>query len=125
MSINGNCHFCLNAKENINHIFKKCDLATNVWYTSNNKCSSPMNTNMGILDWLEYLWLDKSWFMKNLDDILEKVITILLAIWTHRTNVVFGGDNCNPCFLVELANKSIYETTVIRNVLTFPLFQKM
>lgn len=77
MSINGDCSFCLKAKENIDHISKKCELAANVWYTIDKNCPNPINTNMGIVDWLEYLWQNKSWYRKNFNDVLEKVITIL------------------------------------------------
>lgn len=71
MSINGDCSFCLNAKENINHIFKSCDFASNIWYTSENNCPNPLNTNLDIVDWLEYLGLNELWFRKNFDNVLE------------------------------------------------------
>lgn len=32
MSIDGDCPFCHKVEENIDHIFKECELATNVWY---------------------------------------------------------------------------------------------
>lgn len=53
--------------------------------------------------------LNKSWFKKNLANILEKVITIPWTIWTHRNNSVFKGDKCNPTFAFELAKKIAYE----------------
>lgn len=48
---------CFNTKENIDQIFSKCDLALNVLHNIENQCPIP-NTNLGIMDWLEYLWLE-------------------------------------------------------------------
>lgn len=56
MSINGDCPFCLNAEEAIVHIFNTCDLATNIWFIIDNNCPNPLYTNLGIMDWLEYLY---------------------------------------------------------------------
>lgn len=69
---------------------------------------------VGIIDWLAYLWLNKFWFTKNFDSVLEKIITILWAIWIYRNNVVFKVDKSNPAFILQLTTKIVYETTVYR-----------
>lgn len=60
MSMNGDCPFFLEAEENIDHIFKNCDLIVNIWYTIENNCPNPLNSSLGIVGWLEYLWLNIS-----------------------------------------------------------------
>lgn len=58
MFINGACPFCLKAEENINHILRNFDFATNLWCIIDNNCPNPLNTNIDIIDRLEYLWLN-------------------------------------------------------------------
>lgn len=78
-------------------------------------CPNPLNTSLNIVDLLEYLWLDKLWFRKNFDNILEKVMIVLWTIWNHRNNVVFKYDKCNPAYDLELARNMFYETTTHKN----------
>lgn len=82
--IDGDCPFCLKTEKHIDHIFKECDLTTNVWYTIVNNRPDPINTNIGIIDWLEYFWLDISWYRKRFDDVLKKVTIIVWAIWPQK-----------------------------------------
>lgn len=65
MFINGDYLFCLKIEENLDPMVKECDLATNVQYTIDNNCMNAINTNLGIVDWLKQLWLNKSWYRKN------------------------------------------------------------
>lgn len=55
MSINSDCPFCLKPEEAIDYILKTHNLAISIWCIIN-----PLFTNLGIIDWLEYLWLNKS-----------------------------------------------------------------
>lgn len=65
MTINRNCSFCSNIEENIELSFTNCEFAMNVWLTIDNQCPITINTNLGIVDWLEYLWKNKTWLKKN------------------------------------------------------------
>lgn len=72
-------------------------------------CPTPVNANVGIIDWLEYPWKNISWYRKKFGDILEKVIIILSAMQTERNNISFNGDRCNPSFVLQLTENKIYE----------------
>lgn len=61
-SISGDFPFCFKVEENLDHTVSERDLATNMWRTTANNCPNPINTNLGIVDWLEYLWLNKFWY---------------------------------------------------------------
>lgn len=50
LSINGDCPLCYKQGENIDHIFKSCDLTINSWHTLSNNCPTLVNTNLGIVD---------------------------------------------------------------------------
>lgn len=100
MPINGDCPFYLKAKQNLD-LKKECDLTTNVWYTIDNNCKKHINTNLGIVDWLEYLCLNKSWYRKNFEDVLEKVVPIPWVIWTYRNIVVLKRTKSYFCTLAR------------------------
>lgn len=96
MAINGDCPFRNPTEETIYHIFRDCDFAINIWMTITDNCYTSINTNLGIVDWLEYLWNNILWYNKIYGDVLEKVITIFWAIWTYRNNTIFKNEKCNP-----------------------------
>lgn len=108
MSINSDCSFCFKTEGHIDHIFKECDLVTNVWYTDGNNCSNPFNTSTGInVDCLEYLWLNKSQYKKKIDDVLKKRTTILQAIGLIKTMQSLETINV-ICFVLELTKKAAF-----------------
>lgn len=82
---------------------------------------NPLNANLDIVDWLNYLWLNKLWWKKNFDNVLGKV----LLFWTHRKNVVFKGDKCNLAYVLELARKWFVKPLLIEILLMFILTQIM
>lgn len=55
MNIDGGCSNCHKEKENINDLFKSCDLTYNIWFTIKLIALSPNNTNSGIIDWIEHI----------------------------------------------------------------------
>lgn len=85
-------------------------------------CPTPINTNLGTVDWLEYLWCNKSWYRKIFSDVLEKVITILWAIWTHRVNKVINNDKCYPSFVLELTKKLLMRARNIIKCTNLPIY---
>lgn len=80
MSINGDCPFCLKAEENTDHILKIVILQSIFGASSKKNCPNLWNSNLGNVDWLGYLWLNKLWFRKKIYNVPEKVITIMWAI---------------------------------------------
>lgn len=42
-------------EENIDHIFKTCDLASTIWFTTNIYCPNPHNMDLHLIDWLEHI----------------------------------------------------------------------
>lgn len=43
---------------------------------------------------------------------MKKAITIMWAIWTHRTNVIFIGAKCNPASVIESARKIFNDISI-------------
>lgn len=64
-------------------------------------------------------------YRNNFGDTLEKVITTPCAILAYRNNVVFKNFKCNPIFVLELANKYFYETTLSNKCTKFSSFVKI
>lgn len=124
-SINGDCPFCHIIEENIDHIFKDCDLAINIGNTIINNCSTPINTSLTIVNWLDSLWNNKSFYRKLVGNVLEKVITILWAIQTHRNIIVFNNKKCNPIYVLELAKRVIYKDEDYKNCTNIPIVSKV
>lgn len=69
--------------------------------------------------------VEKSWYRKIFDDVLEKVISILGAIRNNRNKVIFSDDKCNPCYILELAKKTFMKLSTIRYALTLPSLQEL
>lgn len=103
MSITGECPFCFNKNETINHIFKNCDFTVNIRNTIENNGLNLLNYAFGTIDQLEYIWLNKSQFRKRFHNAIEKTITIIWAICIHRNNIIFNGTKSNPSVIFELA----------------------
>lgn len=82
--------------ENIDHLFKNCDFAYNVWTTINFNCSSPIATDHDFMELIEHIWDDKNSYHKLLDHPLGEYFTILWTIWTYRNEFVFKGHKCIP-----------------------------
>lgn len=72
MNINGDCLFCYKVEETIGHISITCDLAINVWCTTENYCQTPININQSIIDWIEYLERRKTWYRKPFSQCLRE-----------------------------------------------------
>lgn len=120
MNINRECSFCNKVEKNIDHNFRTCDLAVNVWCAVENYCPNPINSNQGIIDWIEHLRHNNTWYRKTFVDFLEKVLKIIWVNWSHRNDVVFKNNICNHSYILKLANKNFMRQYTI-NVLTFLL----
>lgn len=123
--MNGDCPFCHITEENIDHIFKDWDFDTNIWNTIINNCPTPINTNLTIVNRLDSLWINKSFYKNFFGNVLEKIIMILWAIWTHRNNIVFKNDKCNSIYVLELTKRVMYEDENYKIALIFLLCQKL
>lgn len=75
----------------MDHTFKDCDLAYNVWTTISPNCPSPSATDYAVIDCNEHIWDLKNSCHKLFDHPLEKNFTIYWAIWIHYDEVVFKG----------------------------------
>lgn len=64
-----------------------------------------LHSNVPLIDWFEYVWINKHWYNKIYGNVLEKYFTILWAIWTHINNVLLRNLKCNPIHVIELVNK--------------------
>lgn len=61
---------------------------------------TPINTNQGIIDWIEYLWHNKTWYRKTFGGVLGKALTILWVAWTQKNDIVFKNNKCNPSYIL-------------------------
>lgn len=96
----------------------------NIWRIVDNQCPIPNNITLGNVDCLKYIWKNKSWLGKS-DDVLQKVITILQAIWIPRNNIVFKSDKCNSYFVLELLRKLLTKPELIQTILIFLVHKKL
>lgn len=111
MSFPAVCPFYGQDEETTNHLFKDCIFIASIWNTINYNCLNPLNYAYGITDWLQYLWSNKSLFTKNFNNPLEKVITIIWAVWNHRNKVIFKAEKCSSASILEMAKTMFQEIT--------------
>lgn len=52
---NADCHFCNNYREDIDRLFKYCELTRQIWNTIFNYCPNPNNSDMKFIDWIEFI----------------------------------------------------------------------
>lgn len=76
MNINVNCTLCETSEKNLDHVFIYCDLASSVRNTIASYCPNPSHSNVVLIDWLKYIWINKHWYNKIYGNILEKIFTI-------------------------------------------------
>lgn len=93
----------------------------NIWNINN--CPTFINTNLTIVDWLNFSRHNKSFYTKLFGNVLEKVI--LWVIWTHKNNIMFNYEKYNPIYVLELRNELFMKTKIIRIALTFLCCQKL
>lgn len=55
MDINPECPFCNNFLEDIDHLFKNCEL-TRHWNTIAGYCPNPNNNDLQFIDWIEFIY---------------------------------------------------------------------
>lgn len=70
-------------------MFKNCEVTRQVWNTTSNYCPNPNNSDMQVIDWLEFIYKNEKVYGRNFKTPLEKIIGITWAIWIHRNFVVF------------------------------------
>lgn len=68
--------FVIKEEENKDHIFKTCELACNIVCTISANCSSPMNFNSDVIDWIEHVWFLKNSYHKLFCYPLQKIFFI-------------------------------------------------
>lgn len=47
--------FCSNASEDIDHLFKNCDLTKQIWNTISDYCPNLKDYNVDFIDWIEFI----------------------------------------------------------------------
>lgn len=56
MDINPKCPFCENFMEDIDHLFKNCDLSGQIWKKIAGNCPNPISNDMQFIDWIELVF---------------------------------------------------------------------
>lgn len=115
MSITGDCPLYCNEEESINHILKNYDFTINIWNTIENNCPNSLNYAFGNVDWLEYIWFNKSWFRKNFHNAIEKAITTFVLFGFTEIISFFNGAKGDLVVILELASRIIHEMFVYGN----------
>lgn len=64
MEVEGECPYLNKEKATMNYIFMNFDLAFNVWSTIDCYCLIPINMNLHIADYMEYIWTHKNLYNK-------------------------------------------------------------
>lgn len=91
MKINDKCPLCSEEGENINHLFKECRRAREVWRKARD------------LNWLKepqvsvVRWLKSLRDYRGVEDEEEQITatSVIWSIWKSRNNKVFRNEDCN------------------------------
>lgn len=88
------CPFYHKEEETFDHLLRNCELAFNIWST--------VNANCDIMDWIEHIWTQNSWYEKTCFNPLEKIFTFI-GIWNHCNNIYFKSHKRNSIAVIEQA----------------------
>lgn len=80
VDINAECPFCFNYIEDINHLFKNCELTRKIWNTISNYCTNPINSNMSFIDWIKFIQKHEKTYDRIYRKPLEKILVIAWSI---------------------------------------------
>lgn len=93
ININCDCPFCQQIEEEIDYLFKTCDLAKPIWSTIDTKCPS---NNSKFPCWIgSNKFGAKKVVQQSIHNLLEKIVTIDWAIQNHRNNEIVRNHTCN------------------------------
>lgn len=114
MQINYECPLCREESENINHLFKECSRAREVWRKAKE------------LKWLKEepqgpikRWLKNLRAFRELEDEEEQATaaTIIWSIWKSRNNKIFRNEEFNANGVLVRARSMIKEWKITSNLL--------
>lgn len=88
IKIDGACPLYHQEKENMNYLFKTCDVAKAIWSKVNASCPYPNNSDISFIDWLKQIWKINCGITKFVQS-SRKSIAIVWAIWNNRKNITF------------------------------------
>lgn len=57
--------------------------------------------HLPFVDWSGYLWNNKAWYDKVLQNLIEKNIIITWTIWNCTNNIIFQNHPFNPEYILE------------------------
>lgn len=80
MNINADSPLRNISEENLEHLYINSDMASSVWNTIDFYSPNPLNSNVPIIDWLEYICNYKHRYKKLYENSLEKIFTILMEV---------------------------------------------
>lgn len=117
LDINADCHFCNNYIEDIDNLFKNCELTRQVWKTISDYCLNSDDSNMHFIDQIEFVYRNEKSYDISFGRPLEKIVVIAWFIWTHMNNAIFNNWKVNPAQVINLA-AFIFQDMKYYNVLS-------
>lgn len=98
----GNCHLCHVDVENEEHLFRDCNVTSQVWLGSCLGIQAQGIPYIPFWDWIAN-FLKKFWREEGIGS--ERgmwLCAILWSTWIHRSHVVFRGLNPNPYQILRM-----------------------
>lgn len=102
--------FCNQAGEDIDHLFKSCDLVKTAWAMVDTLCPSPNDLNCSFVDCIDQIWNKKMWYDKLFYKPLETIFIIAWTIRNYRSDVIFRNYPCNPAHVLKSATRTFRPT---------------
>lgn len=88
-------------------------LTRSVWNTIKFSFPFSCNPNISIVDWIDHVW--HSWYNKNFQNPLDKIITMAWATWHHMDKVIFNGHSSNATYILQIATRVSISTLYMTN----------
>lgn len=90
--------------EDIDRLFKNCELTRQIWNTVSDYCPNQYNGNMQFIDWIEFIQKHEKVYDRIFRKPLEKIVVIAWSIWTHMNYAIFKNRKVQPAQVINLTS---------------------
>lgn len=85
-------------------LFKRCELAGQIWNTISDYCPSPVNSTMNFIEQKHEKTYERIYRKP-----LEKILVTAWAIWTYRNKAIFRNLKVNPAQVINLVGSIFHD----------------
>lgn len=105
---NGDCPYCQNSIETIDHLFMSCQFLQEIQKTISNNCPILINSKLYFIDWIENIWKYEKTYNRIYSNPLENFFVISWSIWDINSTISRNW-KVQPTQVINLVAKTFHE----------------